>query len=224
MGFAKKTEGVAVIKPENYESVKFFIVGKSQLVVERFSKKMEMLQKMIGGTVAKNNKNRPAKDPDKEFEEAKYISEEGWEGMNAAAFRNAIISACKIANYAMTKAKLSIFIEEDGVDLREDGTPLVRIYGAATQVSMTTRNATGVADVRTRPHYKKWGCVLRIEYDADQFDLDAITNLLSRAGNRVGIGAGRPDSKKSNGLGFGRFRIAESEEDFWSSIGIEPDR
>lgn len=34
-----------------------------------------------------------------------------------------------------------------------------------------------------------------------------MVNLLSRAGLQVGIGEGRPDSKKSAGMGYGLFTV-----------------
>jgi hypothetical protein len=47
-----------------------------------------------------------------------------------------------------------------------------------------------------------------VVYDADQFTLEDVSNLLARAGMQVGIGEGRPDSKMSAGMGWGTFRIA----------------
>ena len=49
-----------------------------------------------------------------------------------------------------------------------------------------------------------------IRWDADQFTLDDVTNLLSRVGLQVGIGEGRPDSKNSAGMGWGLFEIARA--------------
>ena len=52
-----------------------------------------------------------------------------------------------------------------------------------------------------------WKAKIRIRFDADQFSTQDITNLLARAGEQVGIGEGRPDSKNSAGMGWGCFRI-----------------
>jgi hypothetical protein len=48
-----------------------------------------------------------------------------------------------------------------------------------------------------------------VRFDADQFTLRDIANLLLRAGMQVGVGEGRPDSKKSCGMGWGTFEIKE---------------
>jgi len=72
---------------------------------------------------------------------------------------------------------------------------------------MAVRNATGVADIRVRPMWREWGAHVRVKYDADQFTLTDVTNLMARVGMQVGIGEGRPDSKSSAGLGWGTFEL-----------------
>jgi hypothetical protein len=134
-----------------------------------------------------------------------HKSVEGWACIPAGAFRAAAISACRLVGFKMTMAKLSLFIEQDGLDAI-DGTPLVRIHGDPEISEMMVRNATGVADIRVRPLWRDWSCDLRIRYDCDQFNRIDVANLLLRVGTQVGIGEGRPDSKSSNGLGFGLFR------------------
>lgn len=48
------------------------------------------------------------------------------------------------------------------------------------RIDMAVRNATGVADIRVRPMWREWSADLRIRYDADQFTLNEVTNLLAR--------------------------------------------
>jgi hypothetical protein len=75
-------------------------------------------------------------------------------------------------------------------------------------VDSYVRNETGVADIRPRAHFDPgWEAEVRIQYDADQFTLTDVTNLLLRVGKQVGVGAGRPDSTKSTGMGWGTFEI-----------------
>jgi hypothetical protein len=105
----------------------------------------------------------------------------------------------------MTRAKLSIFIEADGVS--RDGTPLVRIYGEPEMHTGHVRNETGVVDIRARPMWREWSLKLRVRYDAEQFTVTDVANLIMRAGMQVGVGEGRPDSKKSTGMGWGTFTI-----------------
>ena len=142
--------------------------------------------------------------------------------MNAAAFRAAMISACRLVGFKMTLAKLSTFVEADGFD-DKDGVPLVRIYGQSHTYTAHTRNATGVVDVRSRPMYRNWAAKLTVRYDMDQFKMNDVLNLVARCGMQVGIGAGRPDSKASAGCGFGLFRVVptENEKEVTKKYGIK---
>jgi hypothetical protein len=215
-------EETCVISPPKFGVTDFYIEGIAPLVVERFSKKAELMAKMAEGQAARNKKTREARDFEKDAEEARYRSAENWEGMNAAAFRAAMISACRLVGFKMTLAKLSAFIEADGFD-KNDGVPLVRIYGESHTYTAHTRNATGVVDVRARPMYRNWAARLRVRYDTQQFKMVDVLNLVSRCGLQVGIGAGRPDSKASAGCGFGLFQVVptEREKEVIKKYGIQ---
>lgn len=205
-------EETCVISPPKFGITDFYIEGTAPLVVERFSKKIELMMKMAEGKSAGSKKNRDARDYEKEAEDARYRSQDGWEGMNAAAFRCAMISACRLVGFKMTLAKLSTFVEADGFD-KNDGVPLVRIFGESHTYTAHTRNATGVVDVRSRPMYRNWAARLRVRYDTDQFKMVDILNLVARCGMQVGIGAGRPDSKASAGCGFGLFQVVPTDRE-----------
>jgi hypothetical protein len=187
------------------------IRGTAPLVIERFSKKAELMAKMAEGASAKNKKAREARDYDRDAEDARYRSPDGWEGINAAAFRSAMISACRLVGFKMTLAKLSVFIEADAFD-RADGLPIVRIYGKSETFTAHTRNATGVVDVRSRPMYRDWAAKLTVKFDRSQFKPVDIVNLVARVGGQVGVGAGRPDSKSSAGCGWGTFQIVPASD------------
>ena len=207
---SKKDEQITITAPR-FGIVRQKIIGTAPLVVERFSKKAELMAKMQEGKSAKSKKERTARDYEKDAEDARYRSADGWEGMNAAAFRAAMISACRLVGFKMTLAKLSTFIEPDGFDA-QDGIPLVRIYGESHTFTAHTRNATGVVDVRSRPMYREWHAILSVRFDMDQFRVSDVLNLLARVGGQVGVGAGRPDSKASAGCGWGLFRLAADGE------------
>lgn len=201
------------IKAPDMRTAVFSLIGTAPLMTARFSKKAELMAKMAQGKSAGSRRDRPARDFTKDAEDAAYKAEDGWYGVNAASFRNAMISACRLVGFKMTLAKLSVFIEADGFDAI-DSTPLVKVDAPKYEVStMHTRNATGVVDVRARPMWKPgWKVDLTVRWDADQFTVSDIANLLARVGLQVGIGEGRPDSKSSAGLGFGLFRIANEAE------------
>lgn len=200
------------IKAPNFSIASFTIIGNVPYVQNAFPQKAKetMKAKQEAGTQAKKGKAREAKDFTQCFNDAQHISKDGWNGIPASAFRAAMISACRIVSFKMTLAKLSIFVEADGID-RNDGTPLVRITkGEPRYVEHSVRLETGVTDIRARAMFDEgWEAILRIKFDADMFTVDDITNLLMRVGAQVGIGEGRPDSKKSSGMGWGTFTLEE---------------
>lgn len=206
MAVATKT-AVQIAAPK-IQTIEFEIVGTAPYVQARFSGKamQAMMAKHIAGSVAKGKKVREARDFDADYEFAKHVSVDGWCGIPAGAFRQAMISACRLVGFKMTLAKLSVFVEADGFD-KIDGVPLIRLEGTPEKNTMAVRNATGVADIRVRPMWREWSAKVRVRYDADQFSIDDMSNLMARVGLQVGIGEGRPDSRESAGLGWGTFRI-----------------
>ena len=201
------------IKAINTCGAVFNIRGTAPLVMNKFSRKAK---DQIEDTQAKGGdrgkkKARDKKDFGECYKQAMHISEEGWIGIPASAFRAAAISACRLVGFKMTIAKMSIFIMADGLDA-DEGTPLVKITsGKPEEYRAHVRNATGVVDLRIRPMWRKWEATLRVNYDGDQFELADVYNLISRVGQQVGLLEGRPDSKMSSGLGFGLFEIVNKK-------------
>jgi hypothetical protein len=203
-----------VIKPPRMEEATLTIEGISPLVINAFSQKAmdTIMATQLAGSQSRKGKKREPKDFDAAFEGAKHVSREGWAGINASAFRNAAISACRLSGFKMTVAKLSIFIIADGYD-RVDNTPLVRISkGEPIRHTMHAQPKTGGVDIRVRPMWLEgWQCKLRVRWDADQFSAEDVFNLISLVGLQVGIGEGRYDSKESAGLGWGCFKVVSDE-------------
>lgn len=197
------------IKAPNIQTAEIDIEGVTPLVQNKFSAKAKakMMDAMAAGSTAKSKKTRDARDYDDDFLQAQHISEEGWNGLPAPAFRSAMISACRLVGFQMTKAKLSLFVMHDGIDA-EDGTPLVKLKADAPErhEALVRMNFTST-DIRIRPMWRKWGATVRVQWDADQFTFADVVNLMDRAGLQVGIGEGRPDSKTSTGMGWGQFRV-----------------
>lgn len=203
-------EQTVTIKAPKFETAVFECKGVAPLVIHRFSAKTkeQMKQKMETGKAASSKKNREAKSTDDLFQESRYTSHDGWDGVHAGAFRAAMISACRLVGFKMTLAKLSVFVIPDGWDKQEPQIPLVRIYGKSTKQEDMARVETGQPYVTVRAAYHDWRVKLNIRWDGDQFTLADIGNLLSRVGMQVGIGEGRPDSKNSAGMGWGLFELA----------------
>ncbi len=209
----KPTRGVTIKSP-NFMYGVFELIGIAPLVIHRFSAKTkkQMKEKMETGKAAGNKKNREPKDTNDLYEEAKYVSPEGWEGFHAAAIRNAMISACRLVGFKMTLAKMSVFVEQDGWDKTEPQIPLVRIIGKSVKQEDMARVETGQPYVCVRAAYHNWRAKVKIRFDADQFTMEDISNLLARVGLQVGLCEGRPDSKKSAGMGWGLFKLGDRKD------------
>lgn len=202
-------EANITIRPPNFGTATFKIQGIAPLVIHRFSAKTknQMKEKMETGKAASSKKTREPKSTDETFNEARYISKEGWDGFHAGSIRNALISACRLVGFKMVLAKMSVFVEPDGWDKVEPQIPLIRIYGKPTKQEDMARVETGQPYVTVRAAYHDWSANIRIRWDNDQFTLADVSSLLSRVGLQVGIGEGRPDSKNSAGMGWGLFTI-----------------
>lgn len=204
------SEKHVVISAPNILTAQFTIRGTAPYVQNAFSAKAraQLHANHEQGSQSKKGKKKAPKNFQENYEGAMHKSRDGWHGIPAGSFRNAMVSACRLVGFKMTHAKLSVFVDGDGFDAT-DGTPLIRINkGAPEYVEHYVRNETGVVDLRARPMWREgWEATLRVKYDADQFSLADVANLLLRVGVQVGIGEGRPDSKKSTGMGWGTFAI-----------------
>jgi hypothetical protein len=199
------------IPPPNFKTAAFKVVGLSAYVQHKFGAKAraEMLQAQMS-TAKKGSSAKKPRDPAEDYQQAQHLTAKGENGIPAPAFRNAMISACRVAGFVMAKAKLAVFIEADGFDV-DDQTPMVFFTKGKPHVHEgSVRLASGVASLAFRPMWDPgWELNLRVRWDADQFTLTDVSNLLHRAGLQVGVGEGRPDSKKSNGMGWGTFSISQ---------------
>jgi hypothetical protein len=204
-----KHETVQITAPR-INTAEFKIIGTAPYIQLRFSEKAinAMREKHEAGSQANKKKAKEARDFHQDFIQAQHMSDDKkpWNGIPASAFRNGMISACRLVGFKMTLAKLSVFILPDGFD-KVDGVPLIKIDGTPESHLMHARNATGVCDLRVRAKFWPWSATVRVQYDADQFTATDAANLMTRVGAQVGIGEGRPDSKMSAGMGWGTFKL-----------------
>lgn len=210
--------GMVRIEAPDFRTMRVRIVGVSPFVQIRFSEKAKaiMRDKMESGPQARARKPREARDFNDDYAQAMYLGLDGERGMPAASFRIAMINACRTTEMKMTVAKMALFVLADTFDAT-DGTALVHIEGTPEKVEHTVRNATGVADIRVRAMWREWFCNLRIRWDNGILNETSVLNLLSRAGQQIGVGEGRHFSKSSAGMGWGMFEI-----DLSSGATIEP--
>ena len=198
------------ITPPRFDRAAIRIRGTAPYMAHKFSTKArtKIEENQRAGSRAKKGTQKEARNFEDDWANAMHVTADGWAGIPAPSFRAALIDACRMAGFQMTRAKMSIFVEADGYD-HEDGTPLIRLEGLPDEDKkiMPVRNESGVVDLRCRPIWSTWECVVNLRWDADQFSAADVINLLARAGVQVGIGEGRPYSKKSNGIGFGTWEV-----------------
>lgn len=206
----------------NFQQRTFVIVGTSPIVIHAFGEKArkQLLDGQLQGDAEKRKlrKNRDPKNPEACYHDAMHIAggkDGGWHGFAASGMRKAMISACKVAGFVMTQAKLAIVIKADGYD-KADSTPLVRITKGEPHMDVRcARNDNGQPDIRFRPMWEPgWEANVTVEYDADVFTETDIANLMERAGRQVGICEGRNDSPKSQaGMGWGSFELKRGKKE-----------
>jgi hypothetical protein len=209
-----KTKHELVILPPNLQVGMFMIRGSSPLVMNKFSQKAinQIKKTQEGGSTSKTKKKREPKNFKECYENSRHRGPNGEDGIPCSGIRAAMISACRLAGFVMTRAKMSVFVLPDFFDTTE-GTGMVTITkGKPQYVEHWVRNETGVVDLRARAMWSPgWEAKIRIQYDADQFTLEDVANLLMRVGMQVGIMEGRADSKKSAGMGWGNFELCGKE-------------
>ena len=190
-----KSNGVAriSISEPNFQSIRFKIIGTAPLMIHKFGAKIRTRIQESQTAKDKVKKARAPKDYKAEFNDARYVSTQGWDGFYAGALRNAMIQAARyVDGLQMTKSKGLFFVQAQGFD-KDGGTPLVRIQGSkAAHDTRPVRLESGVADLRNRPRYDKWHADVVIDFDADAVTATDVANLLHRAGAQVGLceGAG----------------------------------
>lgn len=209
MSVTKEEKSIAIKAPD-FRVLEVNIRGVAPYVQHRFYKKGDIIAAQQAGSQNKSKKVHKARDFDSDYQQSMHKSREGWVGIPAGSFRNAMISACRTVGYKMTHAKLAASVVADGFDA-EDGTPLVRLYGEPRQHFAHARNDNGSVDIRCRPMWEEWNALVRIRFDQGMFSATDIINLMMRVGMQVGIGEGRPDSRDSAGLGWGLFEIVQEE-------------
>lgn len=207
MSATKEDKSIAIKAPD-FRVLEVQIRGIAPYVQHRFYKKADIIATQQAGGQNKSKKVREARDFDSDYRQSMHVSRDGWVGIPAGSFRNAMISACRTVGYKMTHAKLAASVIADGFDA-EDGTPLVRLNGEPRQHFAHARNDNGSVDIRCRPMWEEWSAIVRIRFDHGMFSAADIINLMMRVGMQVGIGEGRPDSRDSAGLGWGLFELVQ---------------
>lgn len=187
--------GTVEIRPFDVDTVSIRIKGVTPLIVHKWSDKAK--QMMLDTQMGKAKAKRPLKDPEQDYEDSMYKTEDGSTGFPATGFKAAIVGACRmIDGLPMTQAKIAIRVNGD----------IVKINGQPRMREDMVRLQTGVADIRYRAEYPEWSATLSITYNKGMISLEQLVNLLNAAGFG-GIGEWRPSAPKSASGSYGCFEV-----------------
>ncbi|MEE8240128.1 MAG: hypothetical protein V3R16_02570 [Nitrospirales bacterium] len=186
-----------MLKPIQIGKAEFRILGLSPLIQNQMSSKAKE-QIRLKQQQLKKTKERIAKNPEQDYQDAMYLLSDGSPAVPITAIKN---SMCEAAHNDMgfpkTILRKALFFHADEGILTRIDTPGVKMREDPVKVGK------GVIDLRYRPEYAEWSVLLRFEYDKDWLQLEDIVNLAERAGFGIGIGEWRPEK---DGL-FGRFCV-----------------
>lgn len=208
---AAETPAKIVIPRPDIQRLRVPIQGLTPLIVHAWSEKAKRQildkQRKIPST------GREIRDPERDYNDSRYIASRGWDGFPAVGFKASMVGACRQipgSGLPMTLAKLLFFVEGDGQDEKNmDG--LVKIEGTPQMREDMVRLETGVADIRFRAMYMPWTATLQVRFNAGMVSAEQVVNLLMLAGSSVGIGEWRPSAPKSATGTFGLWEVEESK-------------
>ncbi|MDE2095691.1 MAG: hypothetical protein KGL39_00410 [Patescibacteria group bacterium] len=209
--------GFVRVESPKFRSVSFLCTGDSPYVQLPFSTKSKNAMKltMEQGEKAKTRRKKEPRDFQDDYEHSVHLFDDGTPGIPAMSFKNAMVRAGTLCGIPMTRSRILVHVKADGYDVNE-GCPLIRFSGGTEKnremAIDPVRNANGSADLRVRSKWREWSAVVRVEYDMTCIGVEDIHSLLIRAGRQVGIGEGRPSSKKSCGMGWGTFTVELYED------------
>ncbi len=176
------------------------IQGVTPLIAHAWSEKARA---MLLAPSGQPRKKKEARDPDGDFNAARYILPGDRDGFPAVAFKAAMVGAARLFDgVTMTALKQWLFVNGEGPQ------QLVPIEGVRSRREDMVRVGMGSADIRWRPQYDDWSATLLIDFVATAIAPESVLALVDAAGIG-GVGEWRPSSPKGATGSYGRFRVAD---------------
>lgn len=172
------------------------IVGDSPLICHAWAAKSKKM--LLDKQMKRAKQAKEARDPEAELEACFYRFADGRYGMPAAAFKRAMVGACRFVDgLKMTELRGALHVVGE----------LIAIEGEPSPREDMVRIGMGVADIRFRPEFREWKATLTIDFNAAIISPEQIMNLLTLAGFGVGVGEWRPECDGQ----YGRFHVQTEE-------------
>lgn len=202
------TAGVAAVQLNRIdaETLSVPIIGTAPLIVHNFSEKSkrQMLEAQQG-----KKKVKEIRDPQSEYEAAFYriANEDGPEkyGFPVTAFKAATTGAARFYDKSVTMTALRQFMFMRGVITKSDPQMLVEIVGEPEMREDVVRlgGPSRSADLRYRPVFAEWSCVLTVTFVQSSIDRNSILSLIDAGGMGIGVGEWRPEKRGE----FGTYQV-----------------
>jgi hypothetical protein len=194
------------------ETLQVPIIGTSPLIVHNFSEKSrrQMLEAQQG-----KKKVKEVRDPASEYEAAFYriADADGGPdryGFPVTAFKAATTGAARFYDKSITMTALRQFMFMRGVMTKADAQMLVEINGDPEMREDVVRlgGASRSADLRYRPMFPQWDCILTVTYVKSSIDRNSVLSLIDAGGMGIGVGEWRPEKRGE----YGTYQIDRSRE------------
>lgn len=181
------------------------VIGTAPLIVHNFSEKSrrQMLESQQG-----KKRVKEIRDPQAEYEAAFYriASDDGEKyGFPVTAFKAATAGAARFYDKSVTMTALRQFMFMRGVMSKADAQMLVEIVGEPELREDVVRlgGPSRSADLRYRPMFPEWSCVLTVTYVKSSIDRNSILSLIDAGGMGIGVGEWRPEKRGE----FGTYQV-----------------
>lgn len=202
---------VVQINKIDAETLSVPIIGTAPLIVHNFSEKSrrQMLEAQQG-----KKKVKVVRDPQSEYEAAFYRihNEDGPDkyGFPVTAFKAATTGAARFYDKSITMTALRQFMFMRGVMTKADAQMLIEIHGDPEMREDVVRlgGPSRSADLRYRPMFPEWGCVLNVTYVKSSIDRNSILSLIDAGGMGIGVGEWRPEKRGE----FGTYQIDQTRD------------
>jgi hypothetical protein len=194
-----KAESVITLQPIQRQTMRVRIVGDSPLICHRFDEKARKI--MLDKQQKKAAQAKAAKDPEADFNAARYVMEDGRDGFPAAGVKKAIANAFRFSD-GIKK------VEINGALHVEPGAELIPIDCREMVMREDTVRISMSTDIRFRPEYRDWSMEFDVVFNSRAISPEQIVNLVNIAGFGIGIGEWRPERSGQ----FGMFHVAADGE------------
>lgn len=185
--------------------VRFRIVGLTPYVSQAWSERRVAEIEARQSTAARGRPRKSGRDPEKDFRESIHHTPDGHPGVPAAAFKSCAYAAAPMVDLERTRVK-TVRVESQG--------GVVPIVGSEPRMRRDMRPLTnGHMDPVYRAEYFPWRVRLAVVFNAALLSAAQIVNLYRVAGFHIGVGEGRPGSKRGScALDLGTFDVAMDED------------